>query len=161
MKNFLSNLGDAVKGAFIEYKDVPDQGGQPEASARATPAVTVATQQVAVPVPAADPELVKNLDASAQKQLIDTIGASGAELVEELGDTIFVVAHDIAALVQIADTLWLFSRERDEHGAPIPGATIKKEYNLIERGLAWRPDIVATREFADMVTEVRGQFKNL
>lgn len=76
-------------------------------------------------------------------------------------NTIFVVAHDIAALVQIADTLWLFGRDRDEQGAIIPGATIKKEFNLIDRGLAWRPDIVSTRQFADFVTEVRQEFKNL
>jgi ABC-type nitrate/sulfonate/bicarbonate transport system ATPase subunit len=76
-------------------------------------------------------------------------------------NTIFVVAHDIAALVQIADCLWLFGRDRDEQGNIIPGATIKKQYNLIDRGLAWRHDIVATREFADFVTEVRSQFKDL
>lgn len=76
-------------------------------------------------------------------------------------NTIFVVAHDIAALVQIADTLWLFGRDRDESGAPIPGATINKQYNLIERGLAWKPSISSTPEFAEFVKEVKEQFKTL
>lgn len=76
-------------------------------------------------------------------------------------NTIFVVAHDIEALTKIADHLWLFGRERDEHGKPIQGATIKTQYDLIERGLCWRPDIASTREFADFVIEVRAAFKTL
>lgn len=76
-------------------------------------------------------------------------------------NTIFVVAHDISALVQISDYLWLFGRERDEKGQPIPGAHIKKTYDLIERGLAWRPDISTTREFQSFVSEVREQFHQL
>jgi ABC-type nitrate/sulfonate/bicarbonate transport system ATPase subunit len=76
-------------------------------------------------------------------------------------NTIFVVAHDIAALVAISDCLWLFGRERDEQGNPIPGATIKTTYNLIERGLAWQPNIQNTRAFADFVVEVKEQFKHL
>ena len=71
------------------------------------------------------------------------------------------MAHDIAALVQIADHLWLFGRDRDEHGNPIPGATIKTQFDLIDRGLAWHPDIVSTKEFAEFVTEVRSHFKLL
>ena len=76
-------------------------------------------------------------------------------------NTIFVVAHDIAALISIADCLWLFGRDRDEAGNPIPGATIKAQFNLIERGLAWREDISTTREFADFVSEVKQHFKVL
>lgn len=76
-------------------------------------------------------------------------------------NTIFVVAHDIGALVQIADQLWLFGRERDEARRPLPGATIRLKYDLMERGLAWRPGISSTREFADFVNEVREEFRNL
>lgn len=76
-------------------------------------------------------------------------------------NTIFVVAHDIAALVSIADHLWLFGRDRDTDGAPIPGATIKKSYDLIELGLAWRPDIASSVLFHSFVDEVKQQFKYL
>lgn len=76
-------------------------------------------------------------------------------------NTIFVVAHDIAALVAISDQLWLFGRDRDDQGNIIPGATIKKQYNLIERGLTWQPDISLTKAFGDFVTEVKAQFRNL
>lgn len=76
-------------------------------------------------------------------------------------NTIFVVAHDIEALIMISDCLWLFGREKTETGEWVPGATIKTSYNLIERGLAWRPDISSTREFADFRNEVKEQFKAL
>jgi NitT/TauT family transport system ATP-binding protein len=76
-------------------------------------------------------------------------------------NTLFVVAHDITALCQIADHLWLFGRERDEQGKPIPGATIKVQYDLIEQGLAWQPGIYDTPAFAEFVREVRAQFRTL
>jgi ABC-type nitrate/sulfonate/bicarbonate transport system ATPase subunit len=76
-------------------------------------------------------------------------------------NTIFVVAHDIASLVAISDSLWLFGRDRDAAGKPIQGAYIKATYNLIERGLAWQPGITTTREFSDFVAEVKEQFKTL
>ena len=76
-------------------------------------------------------------------------------------NTIFVVAHDITALCQIADHLWLFGRDRDEAGEFIPGATIKTKFDLIERGLAWQPGIHDTQPFTDFVREVRQEFRNL
>ncbi len=76
-------------------------------------------------------------------------------------NTIFVVAHDIQALVSISDRLWLLGRDRTADGKIIPGAYIKKEYDLVERDLAWRKDISETKEFSDFVREVKGEFKNL
>lgn len=76
-------------------------------------------------------------------------------------NTIFVVAHDIEALIKISDCLWLFGRDKDANGQYIPGSTIKKSYNLIERGLAWQPDIDATPEFAQFRNEIKAEFKNL
>lgn len=75
--------------------------------------------------------------------------------------TIFVVAHDISALACIADSLWLFGRDRDADGKAIPGARIQTEYNLIDRGLAWRHDISSMKEFAELVVEVKDKFKVL
>jgi ABC-type nitrate/sulfonate/bicarbonate transport system ATPase subunit len=82
-------------------------------------------------------------------------------------NTIFVVAHDITALCQISDQLWLFGRDKDlvagsfESGKFLPGASIKKKYDLIERGLAWQPNIYETQIFTEFVREVRAEFKNL
>lgn len=76
-------------------------------------------------------------------------------------NTIFVVAHDIQALVSIADTLWLFGRDRDAEGKFVPGATIKKQYDLIARGLAWQPNISELPEFHAVVNEIKRQFHDL
>lgn len=76
-------------------------------------------------------------------------------------NTIFVVAHDIQALVSISDTLWLFGRDRDERGAPVPGAYVKKTYDLMERDLCWTPGIHITRPFMDFCAEVRAEFDDL
>ncbi|MGA2113891.1 MAG: ATP-binding cassette domain-containing protein [Bryobacteraceae bacterium] len=51
-------------------------------------------------------------------------------------NTVVVVTHDIPAAVTVADTIWLLGRERDLHGAIVPGARLKKTYNLAEMGLA-------------------------
>lgn len=88
-------------------------------------------------------------------ELITTI----SNLHEE--NTIFVVAHDIPALIAISDHLWLLGRDYDLNNKIIPGSYIKKEYNLIERGLAWQKDINKTKEFADFVIEIKEEFKYL
>jgi polar amino acid transport system ATP-binding protein/sulfate transport system ATP-binding protein len=82
--------------------------------------------------------------------------ANGDEL-----NTVIVVTHDIPAAVSVADTLWLLGRDRDEHGRVIPGARIKKTYNLAEMGLTWREGIAETKEFSEVVREIRGVFPTL
>jgi polar amino acid transport system ATP-binding protein/sulfate transport system ATP-binding protein len=76
-------------------------------------------------------------------------------------NTVIVVTHDIAAAVAVADTIWLLGRDRDHEGHIIPGARIKATYNLIERGLAWTPGITETKEFIDVVCEIRAVFPSL
>lgn len=98
------------------------------------------------------------LDPLMKKKVCQTI-EKVANLHEQ--NTIFVVAHDIAALVMIADCLWLLGRERGEDGSVIPGATIKHRFDLIERGLAWHPDISRTPAFHEFVNEVEDRYENL
>jgi polar amino acid transport system ATP-binding protein/sulfate transport system ATP-binding protein len=76
-------------------------------------------------------------------------------------NTVIVVTHDIPAAVTVADTLWLLGRDRDEHGRIIPGAKIKKTYNLADMGLCWREGISETKEFMEVVREIRGVFPSL
>jgi polar amino acid transport system ATP-binding protein/sulfate transport system ATP-binding protein len=76
-------------------------------------------------------------------------------------NTIIVVTHDIRAAVEVADTLWLLGRDRDERGQIVPGARIQASYNLIERGLAWRKGINATPEFVELMREVVAKFPSL
>jgi polar amino acid transport system ATP-binding protein/sulfate transport system ATP-binding protein len=77
---------------------------------------------------------------------------------EEL--TIVVVTHDISAALAVADTLWLLGRVRDEAGAA-RGARIVQEVDLMERGLAWQPDIIHMPEFWTTRREVEARFSSL
>jgi len=76
-------------------------------------------------------------------------------------NTIIIVSHDILSTAAISDTLWVMGRDRDEKGEVIPGAKIKYEYDLIEKGLAWRPNIEITPEFHALCDELRGLFPTL
>ncbi len=76
-------------------------------------------------------------------------------------NTIFIVAHDISALVTVSDCLWLLGREKDAAGVSIPGATIVEKYNLVERGLAWHPELFGSVQFQNFVAEVKDRFRTL
>ena len=76
-------------------------------------------------------------------------------------NTIIVVTHDIAAALEVADTIWLMGRDRDKDGKIIPGARIQESYNLIERGLAWRDGVATTPEFVLTMREIRARFPTL
>ena len=89
-----------------------------------------------------------------------------AELIAEMAslhelNTIVVVTHDIAAAIEVSDTLWLMGRDRDGQGNVVPGARIQKTYDLIERGLAWREGIKTTPEFMDLMREILERFPSL
>lgn len=72
-------------------------------------------------------------------------------------NTVIVVTHDIMAAITIADTVWLLGKVKQSDGTSL-GATIIKEYDLIERGLAWHPDITKTPEFQSTMVEIRNDF---
>lgn len=76
-------------------------------------------------------------------------------------NTIIIVTHDIAAAASVSDHLWLMGRDTGPDGSKIPGARIVKEYNLIDRDLAWHPDIARTPKFSEFVREVKEEFKKL
>jgi polar amino acid transport system ATP-binding protein/sulfate transport system ATP-binding protein len=81
-----------------------------------------------------------------------------AQLAEE--NTIFVVTHDIPAIVTVADHLWLLGRQRDEKGKSI-GSCIKYQYDLIERGIAWEPNPTERPGYTDLMKEIRARFGDL
>jgi ABC-type nitrate/sulfonate/bicarbonate transport system ATPase subunit len=76
-------------------------------------------------------------------------------------NTVFVVSHDIQAVTSIADSLWLIGRERDPSGHPIPGSSIRFQYDLAAMGMAWRPGLSETPEFASLCAEIKARFSNL
>lgn len=85
------------------------------------------------------------------------------ELISEVShanevNTTIVVSHDIPAVVEICDTVYLLGRDSDPQGKPIPGARIMATFDLMERGLAWQKDLSSKPEFLDLVREIRERF---
>jgi ABC-type nitrate/sulfonate/bicarbonate transport system ATPase subunit len=74
--------------------------------------------------------------------------------------TILLVTHDISAALAVSDTLWLLGRVRDESGAA-QGARIVQSFDLMERGLAWHPDVTQCPEFGCTRREVEARFDDL
>ena len=76
-------------------------------------------------------------------------------------NTIAVVFHDIRAAMIISDTLLVLGRDRTPDGRAIPGARIQESHDLVERGLAWRPEVDALPEFARVEREIKALFELL
>jgi len=64
--------------------------------------------------------------------------------------TLIIVSHDIPTAVAISDTVFILGTEKGR-----PGATIKKEIDLIERDIAWKTFIKNERAFLDTVEEIK------
>jgi len=89
-------------------------------------------------------------------QMIETV----ANLNEK--NTIIVVSHDIPSTIAIAQYVWLLGYDYDpETKQPIPGARIKYMENLMDRGIAWKEDLVNTPEFFSFVRDIRNTFNEL
>lgn len=76
-------------------------------------------------------------------------------------NTIIVITHDVTAAASVADHIWLMGRDPGPDGKKLPGARIVKEYDLIERGLAWKPGITTDPALMEFVREVKNEFRNL
>jgi polar amino acid transport system ATP-binding protein/sulfate transport system ATP-binding protein len=76
-------------------------------------------------------------------------------------NTIILVTHDVTAAVAVCDTIWLMGRDREPGGAIIPGARIVEVIDLIERDLAWHPDIRTRPGFHTLVDEIKARFHTL
>ncbi|HEY0153813.1 MAG TPA: ABC transporter ATP-binding protein [Longimicrobium sp.] len=76
-------------------------------------------------------------------------------------NTIILVTHDVSAAVAVCDTIWLMGRDREPGGAIIPGARIVEVIDLIERDLAWHPDIRTRPGFHALVDEIKARFHTL
>ena len=102
-------------------------------------------------------EPTTGLDPISKDKVCDFI-RQVSQLAEE--NTIFVVTHDIPAIVTMADHLWLLGRQRDEQGKSL-GSSIKFQHDLIERGLAWEPRPQDKPAYADLMKEIREKFSEL
>lgn len=75
---------------------------------------------------------------------------------------VIVITHDIEAAVMVSDTLWMLGFDHDLSGKPLPGgARLQSQIDLIERGLAWRPEVEMLPAFASTVREVKAAFHRL
>jgi ABC-type nitrate/sulfonate/bicarbonate transport system ATPase subunit len=70
--------------------------------------------------------------------------------------TIIFTTHDLESAVTVADTIWVLGREEGK-----PGATIRTSINLIERDLAWNPEVDKHPNFWSTIQELKHLFKTL
>lgn len=103
-------------------------------------------------------EPFSGLDPVMTSQVCDMI-KEVANLHEKT--TIIVVSHDISSTISISEYIWLLGRDRDKDGNIIPGATLKYNIDLMERGLTWKENLVETNEFLTFVKDVKKIFKEL
>jgi len=76
-------------------------------------------------------------------------------------NTVVLVTHDIRSALLISDTLFMLGRDRDASGKVVSGAHIQKTYDLVDMGLAWRPDLDLDPSFPTIEREVKQAFKAL
>jgi len=78
-------------------------------------------------------------------------------------NTILIITHDISMACITADEIHLMGRVRDETGAIVPeaGSRIMKAYDLVERGLAYQPDITSLPAYQDLRREIGEEFQKL
>ena len=94
--------------------------------------------------------------------MTDEVGKLLVEIAnQEEQNTIIIVSHDLSSTSAICDTVWVMGRDRNPDGSVIPGAYIKHNFNLVERDLAWKPDIRLDPRFSDFIREVRSLFPSL
>lgn len=98
-------------------------------------------------------EPFSGLDVIAKERVCDTI--LKVSTAHEL-NTIIITTHDLECAVKLSDEIWVLGREIGK-----PGATVAKRINLIERGLAWDPQIESNPNFWPMVQELNKLFKTL
>jgi ABC-type nitrate/sulfonate/bicarbonate transport system ATPase subunit len=92
-------------------------------------------------------EPFSGLDVCVLDKVVDLL--LNVSLSDEL-KTLIIVSHDIETSVAISDTVFILAKEGDQ-----PGATIKKEIDLIERDLAWQKHIRKEKRFLETIEEIK------
>lgn len=87
-----------------------------------------------------------------------------ADLIHEVStvnefNTLVVTTHDIEQAIGISDTVWVLGRQRDEKGGWIPGSTVIKVIDLIERELAWENEPEKQPQYYPTIREIRDLFQ--
>lgn len=89
-----------------------------------------------------------------------------AKLLQEVAhandlNTLVVVTHDISAALLVSDTLVLLGRYPGPDGKPAGPASVRKVIDLVAAGLAYRPGVELTPEFAAMERAIKAEFSAL
>ncbi|HEU4559168.1 MAG TPA: ABC transporter ATP-binding protein [Longimicrobium sp.] len=103
-------------------------------------------------------EPFSGLDVIQQENVINLLHEVGANHEE---NTLIIVTHDVSAAVAVCDTIWLMGRDHTPTGEVIPGARIVDHIDLIERDLAWHPDIRRRPGYHELVDEIKERFHTL
>lgn len=87
------------------------------------------------------------------------------EVIQQVADldelfSIVLITHDIGAALTVADTVWVMGRVRDIEKRVL-GAQIVKIYDLMERGIAWRPNKRTLPQFVATRNEIEALFPSL
>jgi ABC-type nitrate/sulfonate/bicarbonate transport system ATPase subunit len=69
-------------------------------------------------------------------------------------NTFIIITHDVTSALMIADHIYLLGREYKE-GIPVTGGRVMKEYDLIDEGLAYRPDVEKLPRFIEIRAEIK------
>jgi ABC-type nitrate/sulfonate/bicarbonate transport system ATPase subunit len=76
-------------------------------------------------------------------------------------NTVIISSHILEPSIAISDSIWILGNEKDSSDIKIEGATLLKNKNLVEEGLAWNPDIRKEAKFSHMMEEIRWLFKSI
>jgi ABC-type nitrate/sulfonate/bicarbonate transport system ATPase subunit len=68
-------------------------------------------------------------------------------------NTLIIISHDLESSMAISDLVWILAIEQEKEGA-----TITKQYDLKQMGLAWEPNIRQLPAFQQLVEEIKCQF---
>lgn len=92
-------------------------------------------------------EPFSGLDVCVLDKVVDLL--LQVSLSDEL-KTLIIVSHDIETAVAISDTVFILALEEGKQGA-----TIKREIDLVERGLAWKKQIKQEPGFLEVIHEIK------
>jgi polar amino acid transport system ATP-binding protein/sulfate transport system ATP-binding protein len=103
-------------------------------------------------------EPFSGLDPAALDEVIELL--LEVAHMDEL-NTLVVVTHDIRSAMIVSDHLLMLGRDFGANKKPTCGARIKHDYDLVERGLAWQPDIQQKPVFTELEKELKARFRDL
>lgn len=92
-------------------------------------------------------EPFSGLDCIMIDKVVDTL--KKVSLQNEY-NTLFIISHDLENSLSISDSAHIIAKEPN-----LDGATIIKNYDLINMGIAYNDNIKETKEFKEMIKEIK------